>query len=145
MLAVLPPPRLLTRILLIAVAILLVFAPLASADASTHPPVALPTVAIWAFAVSWFVPLVTYLVNRLVPSEPVSGIVLAIAAAASGALTQAIDTGGVGFNQTTFQLIVIAVVGALSAHHGFWKPTTISARFRGKQALLQSAARTGAR
>ena len=46
---------------------------------------------------------------------------LIAAAAVSGAITQAITNGTVGFNDATFQLVVTAVIAAISTHFGFWE------------------------
>lgn len=94
---------------------------------------ALPTVQLWALAAGAFAPVVGYLVNYAAPwtSEKVKAVIFIAAAAVSGAITQAITNGTVGFNDATFQLVVTAVIAAISTHFGFWKPSTISTSLGG--------------
>lgn len=75
-------------------------------------------------------PLVGYLLNRVGPwlDEATKGFVQVLLAAVVGALFTALDTNAFGWNDTTIQLVLTAVIGALTAHHWFWKPTKINTR-----------------
>lgn len=74
------------------------------------------------------VPLVSYVLNKYLPttSESVKALVHVVVAAIAGALYTAVDTSVFGFNNVTLQLIVTAVVGALAAHKLLWKPAKIN-------------------
>lgn len=107
---------------------------LAQDIASDSPPIPrselLPSVQVWAALVGAVVPLLTYVINRYVPSEPLRASILVVASAVAGAVVQLLDTGGLAFDVNTLQVILTAVVGALGAHHGFWKPAHVAARLR---------------
>lgn len=77
---------------------------------------------LWAFVAGFLAPAVAYVVNKYMPwiSEPVKGVVFVAVAAAAGALTQLIDTGSVGFNDETLQLVLSSVVAAVIAHVRFY-------------------------
>lgn len=109
---------------------------LAPAALAVDPPqhaLALANTQVWVIAVGCLVPLVTYVLNHNAPwvSEPVKATVLVIAAAIAGGVTQAINAGSVGFNESTFQLVLSSIVAALVAHHLLWKPSGIAAKLGG--------------
>lgn len=110
---------------------------LALADSAPPPAptLVLPTDQLWAFAAGSIVPLVTYAINKWAPytSEKIKGLVQVVVAAIAGGLVQAITAGGVGFNSTTLQFIITAVVAALGAHKALWLPSGISWLFGGGQ------------
>jgi peptidoglycan/LPS O-acetylase OafA/YrhL len=94
---------------------------------------ALPTDQIWTLAVGALVPLVTYGLNYVGPwlSEAIKAIILVVVSAIAGGITQAIVAGDVGFNATTLQFVLTAVIAALSAHRLLWRPSTISTKLGG--------------
>ncbi len=104
---------------------------LGAVDPPPSPTLALPTDQLWAFAAGNLAILVAYILNHAGPwlSEEAKGIVAVITTAIAGAITQAITAGDVGFNGTTLQFAVTAVVGGLMAHKWFWQPSNIGARF----------------
>lgn len=110
-------------------------AALADATPPPAPTLVLPTDQLWAFAAGSVIPLLTYAINKWAPysSEKIKGLVQVLAAAIAGGLTQAITTGGVGFNSVTLQFILTAVVAALGAHKALWLPSGISHFFGGGQ------------
>lgn len=95
--------------------------------------VLLPYAQIIALIIGAFVPAVTYVLNHYAPwvDEKVKAIVLVVSAAVASGLYQALDGGSIGFNNVTLQLVVTSIVAALTAHHWFWKPSTISASLGG--------------
>ena len=124
------------RILLIAVTVPLLAPAMAFADDVVPPPqptLALPSLQLYALLVGGLVPLVTYVLNHYAPwaSEPVKATVLVVAAAIAGALTQLIDTGTLEFNVRTLEILATAVVGALAAHAGLWRPALINVKLGG--------------
>jgi len=107
-----------------------------AADNTVPPPqptLALPSLQLYALLIGGLVPLVTYALNHFAPwaSEPVKGIVLVVVSAIAGALTQLIDTGSLAFDVRTLEVVATAVVGALAAHVGLWRPAGINARLGG--------------
>lgn len=113
----------------LSVIVLLVLAPFASADVSGAPQhLVLPTDQIWAFVAGNLAPLVAYVLNHYAPwvSEKVKVFVQFVVAAIAGGLAQAITNGGVGFNATTLQFVVTAVVGAFLAHAWVWQRSTVA-------------------
>lgn len=126
------------RIIMLTGLLILALPAVASAAEDAPPPsptLVLPTDQLWALAVGLLVPLVTYVLNYVGPwvSEPVKAGVLVIAAAVAGGLAQAITAGDVGFNTTTLQFVLTAVLSALSAHRILWKPSGVSAKLGGGQ------------
>lgn len=111
------------------------FAPAVASAATAHPTTVnlLSNSQLWVMIFGALTPLATYMLNHFAPwvSEPVKGIVLAVVAAAVGALVTAVHTGVFGWNQTTLQMLVTAVVAAFSAHLLIWKPTAIAAALGG--------------
>jgi hypothetical protein len=107
----------------------------ATGDAGTLDPVpprqlVLPTDQVWTLIAGGIVPLFTYAINKYAPwvSENVKALVLALAAAVAGGITQAITAGGVGLNQTTLQFVATAVFGAFLAHAHAWSRVPLSRR-----------------
>lgn len=95
--------------------------------------VLLPATQLAVLAVGLLVPLVGYALNYVGPwlDEKVKGIVQVVVAAIAAGLYQAIDVGNFGFNNTTLQLVVTAILAALAAHHLLWKPSGISTALGG--------------
>jgi len=126
----------LTRVLFLALLALLLLPALALAqeagtiDPKPSPTLVLPTDQLWVYLAASLVTLPTYLFNHYGPvvSEPVKGLVLMVTAGVAGGITQAVTAGGVGFNHTTLQFIVTAVVGAFLTHKFVWQTTGISSK-----------------
>lgn len=93
----------------------------------------IPTTQLIVFAIGALVPIATYILNHFAPwaDEKVKGIVTIVVAALSAGLYQALDAGHLGFNNTTLQLVLTAIFAALTAHHLFYKPSTISTALGG--------------
>jgi hypothetical protein len=93
----------------------------------------LGTTQLWVLFIGALVPLVTYVLNHVAPwvSEPVKATVLAVVAAAAGALYAAVETNIVGFNTPTLELVLTAIAAAFSAHLLVYKPSGISAKLGG--------------
>lgn len=119
------------KIVPLAVLALLIAPGLAFAgDASApQPTLALPTDQIWTLLAGAIAALPTYLLNKHAPwnTDQVKLLAHVIAAAIAGGITQAVTAGGVGFNNTTLQFVVTAVVSALGAHLLAWKPSGVAA------------------
>lgn len=105
----------------------------------THE-VLLPSIQVAVIAIGSLVPLVSYVLNHFAPwaDEKIKGIVQVVVAAISAGLYQALDAGGLGFNNTTLQLVITAIFAALAAHHLLWKPSGISTRLGGGQNAVTS-------
>lgn len=106
--------------------VLLLAAPALAADSVPAEPrsFVFPTDQVWALVAGGLAPLVAYVLNHYSPfwfTEPVKGIVQAVAAAVAAGIAQAITAGDVGFNDATLQFVVTGVVGALLAHIGYAK------------------------
>jgi di/tricarboxylate transporter len=100
----------------------------AVALADPPPPqrtLAFPTDQVWTLIVGALVPLLTYALNYVGPwlDEKVKAIILVIVAAIAGGVTQAVVAGDVGFNNTTLQFVLTAVIAALGAHGWLWRPS----------------------
>lgn len=95
---------------------------------TSSPHLAFSPSQVWLALISGLVPLVTYVINHVGPwvSEPVKAAVLVLAAAIAGALYTAVTTNQFGWNATTAQLVVTAILSALVSHHLLWKPSGIS-------------------
>lgn len=80
------------------------------------------------FAIGSLVPLVTYVLNHYAPwaDEKVKGVVTVVVAAIAAGLYQALDAGHLGFNATTLQLVLTAIVGALAAHNWLYTKSGIN-------------------
>lgn len=91
-----------------------------------------PTDQIWAIVAGGLAPLVAYILNYLGPwvDEKIKGIVQLIAAAIAGGLAQAITAGNIGFNNTTLQFVVTAILASMVGHAGY-KWSTISTALGG--------------
>lgn len=92
-----------------------------------------PVPQLWVIVLGGLTPLVTYVLNHVAPwvTEPVKATVLAVVAAAVAAAYTAIETSVFGFNSTTLQLLVSAIVAAFAAHALIYKPSGISAKLGG--------------
>lgn len=95
--------------------------------------VILPATQLAVLAIGLLTPLVGYVLNYLGPwvDERVKGVVQVLVAAIAAGLYQALDAGHLGFNNTTLQLVITAVLAALAAHHWLWKPSGISTTLGG--------------
>ena len=87
-------------------------------------------VATVAALVGALVPAFTYVLNHHAPwaTEPAKALVLALVAAAAGALTQLLDAGGIPLTWETAQIVGTAVALAFLSHVGFWRPSSIAER-----------------
>lgn len=85
-------------------------------------------IQLWAFAAALIVPLGTYAINYIAPytGEKVKGVMHLVIAAGAGAIIELIEQGGVGFDQETLEYVISAIIGALSIHFGFYRPSTIN-------------------
>jgi hypothetical protein len=99
---------------------------LAATSQSTPGQVIKPN--LWAFGVGFLVPVVVYVLNHVGPwlTEPVKTTVMLIVTTIAGALTELIDKGSVGFDSRTLNFVVTAVIAAVIAHHGVWKPGQVN-------------------
>lgn len=90
--------------------------------------VLLPVAQLVTLFIGFFVPLVSYVLNKKAPwvSEQIKGIVQVAVAAAAGALYTAVADPNFGFNGTTAQLVLSAVVASLFAHNMLWKPSKVN-------------------
>jgi hypothetical protein len=106
---------------------MLILPAVALADSPPPPQhtLAFPTDQVWTLIIGALVPLVTYVLNYLGPQvdEKIKAFVLVVVAAIAGGLTQAVVAGDVGFNNTTLQFVLTAVVAALTAHAWLWRPS----------------------
>lgn len=110
---------------------------LALAADSSAPPLdhslLLTSTQFYAAVVGALVPGVTYLLNHYAPwtSDQVKSIVLVVVAAAGGAITQLVDSGGsLAFDTNTLQVVGSAMFLAFVAHQTFWKPTGFAAALK---------------
>lgn len=130
-------PALLIALAALAGVLWLIILPdLASAAGTAPDPnstLALPSDQLWTLAIGALVPLVTYVLNHYAPwaSEPIKAAVVVLASAVAGGVYQAIEAGQVGFNGTTAQFIITAIIGALAAHKLLWVPSTVAQRLGG--------------
>jgi hypothetical protein len=106
---------------------------LADVPVKTPTYLVLPQTQLWTLVIGSLVPLVTYVLNHYAPwvSEPIKGIVLALVAAGASALYTALSTNVIGFNNTTYQLVISAVIAAFLTHVVVWKPSGISVKLGG--------------
>ena len=97
------------------------------------PVLALQSSQLWVLLIGSLVPLATYVLNHYAPwaSEPAKALVLVVVTAVAGGLYTALATSTFGLNSQTAQMVLTAVAGALAAHHGLWRPSTVSARLGG--------------
>jgi hypothetical protein len=91
-------------------------------------PVLFPTEQVVVLFIGFFVPLVGYILNNKAPwvSEQIKAIIQVALAAAAGAIYTAVGDPNFGWNNTTFQLVLSAVVAALVAHKFLWQPAKIN-------------------
>lgn len=82
----------------------------------------LPTDLLWSLAAGFLSPLVGYIINKLGPqtTEHAKLIVQTVVAAVAGGIAQAVTAGGVGFNDTTLQYVLFAILTA-GVGHQWWK------------------------
>jgi hypothetical protein len=93
--------------------------------------VLLPNEQLVVLFIGALIPLVGYVLNRYAPwiSESVKGVVQVALAAVAGGVYAAIEApGDLGFDNTTFQLILSSVVAALFAHNMLWKPAKVNTK-----------------
>lgn len=85
---------------------------------------------LWVLIIGALVPLVTYVLNRVGPwvSETVKAAVLVATSAAAGALYVALAQPNFGWNVQTRELVITAVVAALTAHGFLWKPAKVNTK-----------------
>lgn len=95
----------------------------------------LPSTQLWVLLIGALVPGVGYVLNKYAPwvSEPVKAIVHVVLAAAAGACYAAIASHTFGWNASTWELILSAVLSALVAHKVLWLPSGISLLLGGGQ------------
>lgn len=101
-----------------------------AALAGTGEALTIPTLKIWTIVAATLVTAVTYVINKWAPwvGQGTKATVLMITAAISAGLVQAIDGGTVGFNNSTANLVILAVVTAFGSHLLIWKPSGIQAK-----------------
>jgi hypothetical protein len=117
------------KLLILFVPLSLLLMPAAAFAESDSVPVGQTALgfSLWALGVGALVPLVTYVLNRYVPTEPIRATVLLVVAAIAGALTQLINAGSIGFDTATLRYVISAVLAALAAHHLLWRPGRVNA------------------
>lgn len=95
--------------------------------------VLLPTTQLIVLAIGLLTPVVGYVVNYYAPwcDEKVKGIIQVVVAAVAAGLYQSLEAGNFGANNETLQLVITAIIAALSAHKLFWKPSGISTTLGG--------------
>ena len=105
----------------------------AAGDPSPQGPLALAGVQVWALLAGALMPLGVYVLNHAAPwaDEKVKAVVQVVLAAVAGGIAQAIDTGGVGWNDATLELVLTSVVAALFAHGFLFKPAGINTALGG--------------
>lgn len=83
---------------------------------------------LWVLLIGSLVPLVTYVLNYFGPyvDEKIKAVVLVVVSAAAGALYTALESPDFGWNTTTRELVLSAVVAALMAHNWLWRPSAIA-------------------
>jgi hypothetical protein len=126
------------RTLAIPPAVLLaLLLPAAALGATDTPgdggPLVLPEQQFYAFLIGAAVPLIGYVINRHLPtvSQPVKLAVQTALAAIAGVVYQLADSGDLGFNTVTLQIVVTTVIGALLAHRAAYRPANINTRLGG--------------
>lgn len=100
----------------------------AANNVATNPHLILPAQQVWLVLISAIVPLVTYVLNHVGPwlTEPIKATVLLIVSAATGAIYTVVSTNQFGWNGTTLEFILTAVITALLSHGLLWRPSGIS-------------------
>ena len=95
--------------------------------------VLLPTTQIAVLSIGLLTPIVGYIINHFGPwvDEKVKGIIQLVVAAAAAGLYQAVEVDTFGWNNTTLQLVVTAILAALTAHKFFYVPSGISTTLGG--------------
>lgn len=125
----------LIKFIIVAV-LLLLFAPVAAFAADSVPmaqKTPFPSAMVYSALAGSLVPMVTYVFNHYAPwvSEAAKGLVLALVAAAAGALAQLIDVGGLAFDTNTLSVVGVAVLFAFLAHMGFYTRTGVNVKLGG--------------
>lgn len=98
-------------------------------DPSSQPDGPVATgVNLYLLVLGAAVPLVGYVLNHHAPwaSEPVKQAAQIALAAAVAVLYQAVTPGDLGLNDGTLLAVLTAVVSALLAHFGLYKPSGVS-------------------
>ena len=117
----------------IAFALALPTAALAAVDPVQTGQWSLSTTQLTTLIVGALVPIVTYVLNHIGPwlDEKTKAAVLIVVSAVAGGLWQAIEVGGVGWNDQTLQFVITAIIGALTAHNFFYRPAGINTALGG--------------
>jgi uncharacterized membrane protein YeaQ/YmgE (transglycosylase-associated protein family) len=92
-----------------------------------------PSIQTWALILGAITPLFTYVLNHVGPwlSEKTKAVVLLVVAGVVGAVYTAIESSTFGWNDSTVQLILTAILGAFGAHALVWKPSGINTALGG--------------
>jgi hypothetical protein len=92
-----------------------------------------PSIQTWALILGAVTPLFTYVLNHVGPwlSEKTKALVLLVISGAVGAVYTAIETSTFGWNDSTVQLVLTAILGAFGAHALVWKPSGINSALGG--------------
>lgn len=131
------------RLFAISLLLLLLIVPAAFADVPAAPTHTLlfPQAQLFAFFFGMVSTAVSYILNRAVIKkliagvpEPILGLVHILVAAAGAAIYEASQTNSFGWNATTLQLILTAVVASFAAHGLIYKPTGLQAVLTGSKA-----------
>lgn len=105
---------------------------LAHADQVPDPnsTLALPSEQFYALLIGSLTPLAGYVVNHWAPwcDEKLKAVFQVLLAAVAGGLYQALDTGDLGLNTETLQILLTSIIAALFAHRLLWAPSTIAAK-----------------
>lgn len=83
---------------------------------------------VWIVLIGGLVPLVSYVLNKVLPvsAEHLKAAIQVLVAAAAGALYTAVNTNVFGANAPTLQLVITAVAAALASHNWLWKPAGVN-------------------
>jgi uncharacterized membrane protein YeaQ/YmgE (transglycosylase-associated protein family) len=92
-----------------------------------------PSIQTWALILGAVTPLFTYVLNHLGPwlSEKTKAVVLLVVAGVVGAVYTAIESSTFGWNDSTVQLVLTAILGAFGAHALIYKPSGINSALGG--------------
>lgn len=121
-------------LILLATAFVAPASAFADASVADRHGLALNQVQLYAIVIGALSPVVGYVLNAgfvkqvwaRVP-EPVAALVHVLVAAVGAAIYQAAETGSLGFNDATLQVLLTAVAAAFAAHGFVWKPSGVQA------------------